>query len=331
MREVENLGAASVRPTAPDREMLEAASTRLTQRLGLLVENSWDVVGRFDRSRSTVFRLRNSSTNPGVQIFYKAYIISGGKGSSRSGRIQRVRQALLVESQLAGELGPALAEECIHFDEPLALDPERLVAVRMSVSGKQLGKALSYAMPGQRNQGRYIYRKVGLALRIIEGVGSQRPPPSSARVEHEILKNLDSSARYLTGSQRTRLEKLIALYLEAVDIDEALVWTHGDASQSNILKNGKCIGVIDFTWSPKLRCSDLTQLVVRLETEAPRSPRWTTAMCREVMDGFGIDPEDPGYAWRLAYLDTAIRAIRRKRPRVQSWGKNALDQLGVGA
>jgi hypothetical protein len=320
---------ASTRPDAPDQAMLEEASARLSQRLGFLVGTSWKVLDRFDRPRSTVFKLQNVSPEHEVQIFYKAYVISESHSIPRSARIQRHREAFAVETQLGNTLRLALARESIRFDEPLALDPQKLVAVRTAVPGRQLGKALTFAVPGRQRLGRQVYRQVGQALRIIEQVGSIRATPDSFDIGREALRNVDSSAPYLSPSQRTRIEGLLALYSEAIDSNEALAWTHGDISPTNILQNREGIGIIDFTWSPKPRFSDVARLIARLEMESPRSRRWTASMCAEVMRGFGVDPAGPGAAWYFARLDTAIRAIRRKRPRVQRWGQEVLREFGA--
>ena len=196
-------GVAGSRPREPDQEILDAASRSLSQRLGLSINKSWAVLDRFDRPRSTVFRLCNPGIDRNIQIFYKAYFLPGEAGISQSSRIERYRQALLVESHLANKLQPALAKESIRFDEPLALDPQRLVAVRLGISGRQLGRALNYAMPGRRGNPRNVYRKIGLALRIIEQVGSVPPNPRSiSRVELAIPKDLDRSAHYLSALER---------------------------------------------------------------------------------------------------------------------------------
>ncbi len=105
---------------------------------------------------------------------------------------------------------------------------------------------------------------------------------------------------------------LTRLYEAALDRPNPVTYAHGDLSPGNVLLMPQGTGLIDFMWVPHLRGFDLARFIHRLRYSALSMDRWTSALIRATLDGYG-DPaaaDEPG--WRFVQLQRSLRTVERR-------------------
>ena len=327
-RPISSPSGAALRPLNPNPAILEAAAAELERRAGGGISSGWRVLGRVERPRSTLFRLQIQFGENLYEAFYKTDKLSDAFApSQREDRFAFHRRALEIEQQLTPALQRGFSEIGVRFDEAIAISPDELAAVRLMVPGSPLGKAIRYAVPGRRDSAIRAYETIGAAIRVIEQVGEVPMPDELPGADIKMSRELDRASALLTTIERQRLGQVIANSLESVDSERTWTWTHGDISETNILRSRDAVGLIDFSWTARLEGYATAQLIYRIETESPRAPRWTATVTEALLRGYGVDACAPTPSWRLAYLQRGLQAMRKDRSRHKNWGRQAVDEI----
>lgn len=316
------------RPTAPDPGLLEDAAARLRIEGLATGPVDWVVVERLERPKSTVFVLDARADGSTSRWYYKVDVVHVG-GREHAGVAAARRRSLEAEQQLSAPLAER-ADGLFRTDESLLLDPEQLIAIRRHVAGQPLGKTVGWARPGRRRRAPSVYTAVGAALRTFEDVGRTRPAPIDAETLGRRLSGSLDAARDVLSDRATRWARQTIEELGPLVAAQGLTWQHGDISPTNVLVDGDIIGVIDVSWRPQLPCWDLVRLVMRLECESPQIRPWTSTLLDRVLDGYGLDRDDPGPSWQLARLERCLLAVREPHPIVRRRGLDGLLALANG-
>lgn len=312
-------GTVGERPAEPAPELLTRATEGLTRRIGH-EPGPWAIEERRERPRSTLFLLRARHANGVTHAVAKVDYLSARPEKLAADKLQRRvherQEQLRRESRLAPALTRAVAEHglAVTIDEPLAVLPERLSGLRVMVPGRELERAVTGLRRHGPRQLLALLRELGRFVRVMEEVGS-----GTGLAHSDVLspqrRRLDRALERLNRAgpcddlDRLR-ERSQALLEREVTERRAVVSTHGDLSQSNVLTGERGLGIIDFGWSHRLKGHDLAHFLVRIESERPRVPGFASAARRALLEGYG--PREPtDRSVELAYLDRASSTLRR--------------------
>jgi aminoglycoside phosphotransferase len=100
--------------------------------------------------------------------------------------------------------------------------------------------------------------------------------------------------------------------------DRAMVYCHGDLSGSNVLVDGRRVGIIDFTWPLRQRGFDLAHFAFRIEYDSPVTASLTSPLRDALLSGYG-DPaatEQPGY--KFVRLSKLLKVVEETGPRAMT-------------
>lgn len=254
----------------PDAGLLDSAGIALSAELDRGDRPDWRVINRQERLRSTVFELCAEYADLSVHLFYKIeHLPHDSKRQVSLEELQRRYRSLTVERILAPELSRSFKEAQVRFDAPVIIEPDLLTGIRWRVSGKSLGRMISYGLPWKRTTGRMLYESVGSAVRLIEEVGgSHGPSLTEYECRERVLRDVRGADRYLPAGLRAHVLRVAEDLMGRVDFKKLPIWTHGDLSRTNILIKGSRVGFIDFSWTPQLAGRDIAQLLVRQQGES---------------------------------------------------------------
>ena len=323
-------GSWDLRPARPEPELLDEARHALDRRLDLRASGSWRVVARRERPRSTVFTLELPFAGMTTRVYYKAPFISGELSDrSRQAQIDRLDMALDAEERLAPRLTDHFAATKVQFDEPVVLSRDRLVAIRMGVQGRVLGGTLLNALRLSPRRARGVYQRLGVALATIQRVGEAEPlDPLLLSPLRGVEADIRQAASNLPALRVDALVELAATCTSRAAASSLPVqaWAHGDVSQTNLLVGlGSSVGVIDFTWGPRLYHHDLAEFVSRISSERLAIPGWNAALTDALFTGYQLDQQD--WRWRLALLQRAVRSAGKRHPNLRAWGVRHIDLM----
>ena len=287
---------ARSRPEAPDPALLD----RATEKAGLILgwgeseAVSWRVVDTIERPRSTIFRL--VAAGRGAEIYYKVSHSPIDSSPRRERWESTHSEGLSRTPALDEKLAGLTAGEDITFSRALAVDPETLTLVTLGVAGSPVGKvSRHFVTRARRDRLVAAFQLAGRAARLIEDCA---PPGIEADREifaKAIERRTERAGAVLPASTVEALrQRMVALDDEVLAQPGAMVYAHGDFSSSNILLRPDGIGLIDFTWSPRLRGFDVAHLAFRVAYETGASATRTDTLVAALLDGYG----DPGLADR---------------------------------
>ncbi|HSK07087.1 MAG TPA: aminoglycoside phosphotransferase family protein [Acidimicrobiia bacterium] len=318
---------ARSRPKAPDSALLDRATekTRLILGWGDDEPVSWRVVDTIERPRSTIFRLVSvGTTKEGAEIFYKVSH-SPIDSSPRRERWENTHaEGLSRTPALDEKLAGLTAGEAITFSRALAVDPATLTLVTLGVDGAPVGKVSRHFVTRARGA-RLVaaLRVAGRAARLIEDCA-----PPGIEADREVLaraieRRTERARAVLPAATVDELRRrMTALDDEVLAQPGAMVYAHGDFSSSNILLRPDGIGLIDFTWSPRMRGFDVAHLAFRVAYETGASATRTDPLVAALLAGYGDPglPDRPNW-WavrlprllKLVELGTGPRQVRHRR------------------
>ena len=309
-------GVVGDRPSRPDPELLRRGHDEVSHRLGH-EPGPWQLVGRCTRPRSTLFVLRCRHAEGVIDAVAKIdYLQSAEEDAPRHEtlrRVQRRRRELTRERELAPQLIDIVQARhlTLKIDEPLAIAPDRLSALRLMVPGKNLDRLAKVIARAGIRQAIDAFHVLGQFISLMEGVGERGDHPDQ-RVRRSQFERLDRSVQRLRSvgtfpdPDGLRQRAMVLLHRELSKSD-SVVLTHGDLSPSNILLRKNSLGVIDFGWTHRIRGHDLAHLLARVEVERPQLPGLAASARRALLDGYGQRHADDR-SLELAYLDRASSA-----------------------
>jgi Phosphotransferase enzyme family len=264
-----------------------------------------------DRKRSTVFRLTLAeASGPVATAYYKAPFFTAERQGSRN--LERARTAILNSETMGTLFAEATTGSGISINETLALDPETLEVVTLGLEGRPFGIPLSHSLTrGRREEALITCRRVGRAVRIVEGLPAPESGPELERIWQETERKLEAVGPLLPDGDRRSLEQsLRGLYESATGDTGGVSLAHGDLSPDNLIMMKDGTGLIDFMWIPQLRGFDLSRFVHRLRYTTPSSDRWARSLTEAVLEGYGdaTAPSQPG--WRFSEMQSLLGTIQ---------------------
>jgi len=290
---------ARSRPEAPDPALLDRATEKAGVILGWGEREavSWRVVDTIERPRSTIFRLASvGAAGEGAEIYYKVSHSPIDSSPRRERWESTHAEGLSRTPALDERLAGLTAEEDITFSRALAVDPGTLTLVTLGVAGAPVGKvSRHFVTRARRDRLVAALRLAGRAARLIEDCAPPGIEPDRAVLSKAIERRTERARAVLPASTVEALRRrMFALDDEVLAQPGAMVYAHGDFSSSNILLRPDGIGLIDFTWSPRLRGFDVAHLAFRVAFETGASATRTDILVAALLAGYG----DPGLADR---------------------------------
>jgi aminoglycoside phosphotransferase (APT) family kinase protein len=322
---------AHPRPEQPDARLMWAACQAVGRRSQYSDLPSWRVLSRIERRRSTVFECA-VGWPPGaasdVKVFYKAdYVSPDAPPDKRRRDIQRFSSALEREAALAPSVAKGLAALGVQSDELVALDVERLAAVRRAVPGRPLGSLGATALRSPQAF-TAVFSRVGLALRAIEAAGTSITGPAPERSPEDHLGwRVQNASEVLEPSQRSWLVKVVASLPSAEPAPMRWLWAHNDVSLTNILVHRGGLGLIDFSWREGYPFHDLAHLRARLETSALPHRGLARRAVAALEQGAGVQSGASRTLVDLALLERALRYLPKRRHPTTTWGRAVIERL----
>jgi Phosphotransferase enzyme family len=300
------------RPTSPDPVILAQANERATAILGWSDGDiGWRVADRIERARSTIFRLEAVGAPGPAEAYYKVSHSPIDSSPRRMRWESTVSDGLARAQLLDGKLAELIGDEPIAFSRTLAADPGTLTLVTLALAGDPVGKVSRHLLPAERRQ-RLIeaFGLAGHAARLIEECSPGSVVADRDTFSRAIDRRLERARPVLPGPVFEALERrMVSLDEEVLSDPGALVYAHGDFSSSNVMLRDEGIGLIDFTWPPRLRGFDVAHFAFRVsyETGAPRL--WTDSLVASLLDGYG----DAGLAgsdnWQAVRIPRLLKLI----------------------
>ena len=223
-----------------------------------------------DRKRSSVFRLTLAAeSGPIATAYYKAPYFTAERQGSRN--FERARTAILSSETMGQRFAEAAAGSGIAINETLALDPETLEVVTLGLEGRPFGIPLSHAfIRSRREEALVTCRRVGRAVRLVEGLPEPESGPELERIWQETERKLEAVSPLLPEPDTRTLERSLRELFEAATGDPGgVTLAHGDLSPDNLIMMKDATGIIDFMWIPQLRGFDLSRFVHRLRYTTP--------------------------------------------------------------
>jgi len=300
------------RPLEPDPDILQEADRSLRRLNGesSTSRRSWEVGHRIDRKSSSLFplRLRGSGS---VDAYYKQALITSGGTHEISARILEAERTGLGRRQEVEErFAASLVDEGISFSQTLAVDPVRLISVTKAVPGRPFGRPLSHiAPPGRRRRALALIERVGRAARLIES--SQGPWEDSD--EHLDAARVEYRLRMIEPALDPRMyanltETLDQLYEEIKVSDVPIALAHGDLSSSNLLVDDG-LGLIDFSWIPRVRGYDVANFAFRLEFHDLIPVHMKASLRESLLTGYGDPLLEQSPHWRYLRLAALLKKV----------------------
>lgn len=305
--------AIDQRPETPNGNLLDRAGLELARRLSLDPRTlDWQVGARMERKRSTVFplTLRSSDSGPVATAFFKAPYFTAERQGSRN--LKRARTAILSSETLGARFAEAAAGSGISINETLALDPDTLEVVTLGLQGRPFGIPLRHAFtPARRHEALQTCRRVGRAIRIVEGLPAPDPGIETDRIWQETERKLVSVGSLLPDSDRRSLERgLTELFESATSQSGGLTLAHGDLSPDNVIMMSGGTGLIDFMWIPQLKGFDLSRFVHRLRYITPSFGPWTNTLTGAVLEGYGNPSASSEPGWRFSDMQALLGTVQ---------------------
>ena len=300
------------RPETPTRALLNRARVQLAGRLSKDAESlTWRVGERMDRKRSTVFRLTLADgSGPIATAYYKAPYFTAERQGSRN--LERAKAAILSSEARGEQFAKAAMGSGISINETLALNPETLEVVTMGLEGRPFGIPLSHSLTrGRREEALVTCRRVGRAVRLLEGLPAPESGPAVERIWQETERKLEAVRPLLPEADLRDLKQSLGALFETATSDEGgVTLAHGDLSPDNLIMMNDGTGLIDFMWIPQVRGFDLSRFVHRLRYTTPSSNRWAQSLTDAVLEGYGDStaPSQPG--WRFSDMQSLLGTIQ---------------------
>jgi aminoglycoside phosphotransferase len=222
--------------------------------------------------------------------------------------------------ELENRLASLVEGEGITFSRALAVDPGSLTVVTLAVPGDSYGKVWRHLIPGARRAAALeTLRLVGRAARLIEDCSVDPIPVDQTSQRAAIDRRLQRVREVLSGPTLQGIEALMVDLTEEMSLsDRAMVYCHGDLSGSNVLVDGRRVGIIDFTWPLRQRGFDLAHFAFRIEYDSPVTASLTSPLRDALLSGYG-DPaatEQPGY--KFVRLSKLLKVVEETGPRAMT-------------
>jgi hypothetical protein len=222
--------------------------------------------------------------------------------------------------ELENRLARLVEGEGITFSRALAVDPGSLTVVTLAVPGDPYGKVWRHLIPGARRAAALeTLRLVGRAARLIEDCSVDPIPVDQTSQRAAIDRRLQRVREVLSGPTLQGIEALMVDLTEEMSLsDRAMVYCHGDLSGSNVLVDGRRVGIIDFTWPLRQRGFDLAHFAFRIEYDSPVPASLTSPLRDALLSGYG-DPaaiEQPGY--KFVRLSKLLKVVEETGPRAMT-------------
>lgn len=298
-----------IRPDQPDPALLNRAAARVAQLNGMS-EPDWIVSSRLERPRSTIFVLESTSDrDEPVRAFYKVDLTGGAHFNDRRTLQWRAAKSasLALEERLSDLLADALERIGVRHDRLLATDPDLLAAVRLHVPGTPLGKRLERPFAPAD-----LAVRIGRTIRTCEDVGRSEPTDLTIDdIRSAFDRYVNRVARQKDRALVDRIEGKCAELVDQLDPATCTSWTHGDMSSTNLLVDGSHLGVIDFSWQPKLVGNDLHHLLTRTSISGLLGPVSAGSVEAALISGYGPMDDAHRAAFDLAGLQRAVRLISK--------------------
>ncbi len=301
------------RPTAPDSDILAEATERAASILGWgSADIRWRVADRIERARSTIFRLETlTAPEAGAEVYYKVSHSPIDSSPRRMRWESTVSDGLARAMLLDGKLAELVGREPIAFSRTLAADPATLTLVTLALAGDPIGKVSRHLLSsGRRDRLIEAFGVAGHAARLIEECSPGSVVADRDTFSRAIDRRLERARLLLSEPTFEALQRrMVSLDEEVLSDPKALVYAHGDFSSSNVLLRDDGIGLIDFTWPPRLRGFDVAHFAFRVsyETGAPRS--WTDSLVGALLDGYGDHGLVGSPNWQAVRIPRLLKLI----------------------
>lgn len=276
----------------------------------------WRVESAWTRPRADVYRL---SIRTPARKLYSYYKVAGrldrSTGVRRPPADEDFRTAIARSIEAEEDLAVAVRGLDCRIPRLLAADVEQATTISTAVTGRALGLATPRLVQPFRTRSAMF--RLGRALRSIETVGRRWAD------DRPIGAMIDSFDRRLEAIPSLSQEDLSALKSRVrrsyAGAGESARWiaSHGDVSPTNVLIDGKGLGLIDFSWSLAPPGHGVFQLSTRLAFQRPQYRRWTLGVERQLVNGYlheSPDPSRDSYALDLCRLNGWLRMIEYRRP-----------------
>lgn len=287
---------------SPRREILETSwlAARENFCTALAPTPNWGVGTPQVRRTSVLYPLYALAADGTlVQAFYKIFTPAGPNVGWRS---QQLSQILARTPQLNARFGELAAGSQVIAAPVLGLDAPHLGLVTLSIGSGSLGRAWRGFTPlwgDPHARGRY--RRVGQAIRLIEECTDSSTPMVDGFMARKTERCLMRGEIVFSGMELRRFKSFVGrLGHAAAAAAPRAVFAHCDISESNVMRCGAGIGLIDFLWRTALSTYDLACFVVRLQYESAWAARWSNPAISEVLQGYG----DPRLGSRPEWLFT---------------------------
>ena len=301
------------RPSAPDPDILREAKRSLYRLSGGSPTGgpAWEIGERIDRKSSSVFPLRLRETGSKVDAYYKEALVKVAETDELSARILNAERAGLARRlEVEERFADSLVGEDITFSRTLAVDPARMISVTKAVPGRPFGRPLFHLVPpGRRRRAHKLIERTGRAARLIESAQGAWVDPDEHLDAARVERRLRVIEPVLDPVLYTRLTDTIEqLYADIKASDEPIALAHGDLSSSNLLVDGG-LGLIDFSWIPRIRGYDVANFAFRLEFHDLMPVSLKATFRESLLTGYGDPLLEQSPHWRYLRLASLIKKI----------------------
>lgn len=285
------------RPGRPPAELLRKATASLAQRHGVAeAKVTWSWGPARPRPHSHLQPLRaDLGDGTHLDAWYKVTFVPRAAADGRPNPVwvgnarNGIRRGARAGRELARRRSRGDAPG-FTLPETLAAQPEALRVVMTSVAGEPLGKAFS-PRPSRLLSVGSIFRRLGSAVRTLEGLAGDPPPLEEAGARARLASALnvavdrDALPAAAHPATEARLERLFR------DLEQrpgGAAWVHGDLSGSNVLvSRAGDLSFVDVDWRPRLEGFDVATYSIRLQLERPRLRPITNAAVAALLAGYG--------------------------------------------
>jgi Phosphotransferase enzyme family len=305
-----------LRPTKPDPSLVDAASANVIEVMGWSVgtDINWAIGDRIDRRNSSLFPLRTVG-GPGkpVVAYYKVFLPPTRDPARGRRWATEVAKGLLKTEALDRELARLTQGHPIMISQTLAADASTLTQVTLGVDGTPLGKAWTHTLtPSRRSRIVESLSLVGRAAALIEQCS-----PDSVEVDASVEAKAVSN-RIVRMERALEDSTLAALRRKMEELDAAaatepgrFTHSHGDLSSTNVLLREAGIGLIDFSWLPRLRSFDVARFAFRLEYDTVITGSWADTLVGALLDGYGDAAVTERPNWLILRVPWLLKVVER--------------------
>jgi hypothetical protein len=273
----------------------------------------WSVGDRVDRRHSSIFLLRAEAVQSHANVYYKIFHPPAGESEGGRRWTDYVVEGLGRTVELDKGLAELLSGKPIMISQTLAADPDTMTQVTLGVDGEAIGKIWRHSLTGGRRE-RIVHALAltGHAAALIERLSPQSIPLDARAMERRREKRLMRMERTLIEPTLAKLARRMEEVDAAVlDDPHPNAYAHGDLSSTNVLLRRPGIGLIDFSWAPRLRGFDMARFAFRLEYDTVTTRIWAKEMVDALLRGYGQPELVTSPRWVALRVPWLLKIVER--------------------